>query len=344
METTNVSTVPEGYEIYKQNDTDNFILFQDINFALGFAGSLVNIQLLLIMFTSFTYLSENKLISCLAIGDCLNCLGVMLQGLQRGNIYRKAFTQNIIPIQTYWSCAWMAFDLIQLLGALLPAITTFCMGCERYLASNYLHIYRKKFNIWGTLFTTTCIAYTFVAVLIAFILSFLNRDQKANYWCGRKVSYTHNYMRFCYLMNVFCYFSCFLSTTFCLIKVRRMLKSNNGNQENKDNLLRIKNLFVIVVISTITVALPSLISFATSFRGIADVAIADASDWMLVFKSSMNLFVYFNLNMEFRKRVISIFKKIQVLLATKNTTPIIATKISVTQKSSVTKSKTITLK
>uniref|UniRef100_A0AC35U988 G_PROTEIN_RECEP_F1_2 domain-containing protein n=1 Tax=Rhabditophanes sp. KR3021 TaxID=114890 RepID=A0AC35U988_9BILA len=65
------------------------------------------------------------------------------------------------------------------------------------------------------------------------------------------------------------------------------------------NYIRIRLVVLISLISTITILLPSATSLASFFGECT--ALADASDWMSVVKSSINLFVYCLLNKEFQE-------------------------------------------
>uniref|UniRef100_A0AC35UD89 G_PROTEIN_RECEP_F1_2 domain-containing protein n=1 Tax=Rhabditophanes sp. KR3021 TaxID=114890 RepID=A0AC35UD89_9BILA len=251
MTTTTVSKfIPEGYETIKDiSILKDLLIYQDIGFGLGAAGVLINIPLLFIFFSSKRYLKKNKLLAYLAIGDTLNCLGVMFQGQQRGLWYRVAMEERIVPIQTYWSCAWIPMDILGLCGALFPAITTLSMGIERLLASNFPVIYRKQFADGGTKFLIFSLAYSFITLFTALTISFINRNVKVRYYCGRKVSFSKEFLTGVYVMNVVTYCLSLILTSICLYEIIKMLNKSKGTKENRDNLLRIKSLFLLAYLA-----------------------------------------------------------------------------------------------
>ncbi|CEF69638.1 Hypothetical protein SRAE_2000428500 [Strongyloides ratti] len=295
-------TIPDGWEKnYEDNKKiEDLLIYQRINIGIGSGGIFINCVLLSALISSKYFIKHGGLIILLCIGDLANCLRVFLQGYIRSNMYTFVLAYQIHKIQTYWSCALFSCNWMGLLGSLIPHIVTLVMGIERIVALKFPVIYKKHFNGMTT----------------AFVLAYMNRNVITKYWCGRKASYTNIYVVYIYIMNIIGYVVCFILTVIVLYHVKLSLKLSLNkkksvtkqkntvlnDQEKRDlkTYQRVKTIAIISFVSSVTISFPSFISLLSLAYKNLSVIMSDPSDWVSVFKSSINFFVYLFMNNEFK--------------------------------------------
>uniref|UniRef100_A0A0K0EK62 G_PROTEIN_RECEP_F1_2 domain-containing protein n=1 Tax=Strongyloides stercoralis TaxID=6248 RepID=A0A0K0EK62_STRER len=311
-------TIPKGWvKSYEDRQKiENLLIYQYINIGIGGGGVFINFVLLLTLISSKYFMKSGGLIILLCIGDLANCLYIFLQGYTRSNIYNYILLYQIYKIQTYWSCALMPFNWMGLLGSFIPHIVTFVMGLEKIIALKFPVIYKKYLNGNQISLIIFCLGYVVLAMAIAFVLAFSYRNKISKYWCGRKASYTSIYVIIIYIMNIIGYFVCFIITIIVLSHIRITLKTSLdkkkkikkqrnkslSDQERRDlkNYHRIKLIVIISFISSVTISVPSFLSLLSLYFDNLGVIISDPSDWISVFKSSINFFVYLFMNNDFK--------------------------------------------
>ncbi|GMR39247.1 hypothetical protein PMAYCL1PPCAC_09442 [Pristionchus mayeri] len=176
------------------------------------------------------------------------------------------------------------------------------MGLERAVAVYkpvYFKLTKKKRSFWTI---SVSILFVVVSLSVGFIIAWLNQAAKVKYYCGRKAAFSNRYASFIYVSNVVGYASGFVFNCIAYCKAKTLISKSDKNT----NMTRLRYYIVIACMSTVLVSIPNIIALADVIFGKIADAISKPSVWATSVNSGLNFFVYFALNLEFRKRVLQL--------------------------------------
>ncbi|KAI1732281.1 serpentine type 7TM GPCR chemoreceptor srsx domain-containing protein [Ditylenchus destructor] len=293
---------------YTDEELLTLIQWHTIDTYVGLAGTLICLPTLIVFVSSKKFFKNNKLLTLLAIGDLLTCMGILVVGFMRKSIYTSAMETGLVPIESSWSCAWKPFVLLRLLGSLIPPGIVLWISVERFLAVFTPLFYRSritKHSVWPPVIISI---HTLIAMVVGYLISWANRNnpEGAPFYCGRKVSFSVLYTTYVYSADVAGFVLALILNVLTLCKLGKLYRKRKNRFEVKRQLRRIRYMLVISLISTLTVAVPNAISLSSAWFGRLDIYLSEPAVWMIAFKSSINFFVYFTLKTEFRQRLYEI--------------------------------------
>ncbi len=85
-----------------------------------------------------------QILITLNIADLINCIGILLMGINRRSLYRRIIDTLSIPIRTSWQCAAEPWLWLRAVGDLWPPVIQCLMGLERFLCVFAPIWYRSK--------------------------------------------------------------------------------------------------------------------------------------------------------------------------------------------------------
>jgi len=129
---------------YTDDELLSLIEWHTVDFWVGLVSSLLCLPTLIVFISSRQFLVPNKLLALLAVGDLMTCVGIMLVGVMRRNMYETAMETGRVPVETSWSCAWKPFVVLRLFGSLIPPGIVLWVGFERFLAVFAPVVYKTK--------------------------------------------------------------------------------------------------------------------------------------------------------------------------------------------------------
>lgn len=296
-----------GQSHYDDNDLISLIQFHSIDIVVGTISSFICALTLLVFISSKQFLCQNKLLTQLAAADLCTSVGILALGLMRKALYTSVMETSRVPVETSWTCAGKPFVYLRLLGAVIPPGIVLWISCERFFAVYASSFYRRHITKHANIPPMVIFVYTVLAVLIAYLIAWLNRNRGAvESYCGRKNAFTKGYTTYVYVADVLGFVIALLINCITLCRLGRMYAQRENRYEVKKQLRRINYLLVISFVSTLTVAIPNGISLVSAFFGRLNIWLLDPANWMIATKCSINFFVYLLLKADFRQRVYEI--------------------------------------
>jgi len=292
-----------GYEKIPANATtgmDELVFFHTATVAIASVCVCINLALLLIFLTHRHFRRKFQILITLNIADMINCVAILLMGVNRRVLYRRILSTMEVPIRTAWQCAAEPWLWLRLVGDLWPPVVQCLMGLERCLCVFFPIWYRSKHNTRATVLISISISFVAVSLAAGFTIAFFEyRNGSVPYHCGRKAAFSKAYGTYIYLANIFGYLLGLLFNASAYWKVRQLQQNRSTAAQQR----KIRYYLAISLISTILVSFPNAISVASSWFFKIDDSIAKPAVWTTLINSSIALFVYIWLNDEFRDRL-----------------------------------------
>ncbi|EYC20820.1 hypothetical protein Y032_0021g443 [Ancylostoma ceylanicum] len=288
-------------EIMSQGLSSYLVLF-----VMGLLCSIVSLPLLYTLFRSPRLRADSKLITCLAVGDMINCLALCVMGYARYELYTQGMKTGMVPLETSQTCAGKPYMWLRLIGNVWPPTVQLVMGIERTLACwtpvFFVNHIRKRSLHACILSVLIVLLFCLIGVVVAFTSK---EDDYVKFDCGRKATFSYAYgqVLYCFeiagyviglVLNAIAYFRC------------RLILCNDAAQEQ---LKRIRYYLAIATISTVLVALPNAKQLLLDHLKTAglDEWLSQSFNWLSLIASSLNIFVYLILNREFRSEFCNVF-------------------------------------
>uniref|UniRef100_A0A915E9H6 G-protein coupled receptors family 1 profile domain-containing protein n=1 Tax=Ditylenchus dipsaci TaxID=166011 RepID=A0A915E9H6_9BILA len=293
---------------YTDDELLTLIQWHTVDTFVGLIGTLICLPTLFVFISSKKFFINNKLLTLLAISDFLTCLGILMVGFMRKNMFTAAMETGRVPIESSWSCAWKPFVWLRLLGSLIPPGIVLWISVERFLAVFCPLFYRSNIKKHSSVPPIGIVVYTSIAVVVAYSIAWYNRNNPdgAPFYCGRKVSFSIVFTTYVYAADVAGFVLALVLNCLTLCKLGDLYARRKNRFEVHRQLKRIRYMVVISLISTLTVAIPNALSLSSAWFGRLDIYLSEPAVWMIAFKSSINFFVYLVLKSEFRQRVYEI--------------------------------------
>ncbi|KAH7730563.1 Protein F09C12.6 [Aphelenchoides avenae] len=224
-------------------------------------------------------------------------------------MYDSVLATHEIPIENSWTCAWKAFVGIRLMGSLIPPAVVLLISAERSLAVFCPVFYRNNVKRSNCKSVLSVLTYTAISVLTAFTIAYAYRDSPnpVPFYCGRKAAFSAAYSTYVYVADIAGYTIGLLFNSIALCGLYRHYAGREMRSDAQRQLQWLRNLLVISLVSTLTVAIPNMISLRSAWIGRVDIPFSAGAQWMSALKSSINFFVYLSFKPDFRDRVAEIF-------------------------------------
>ncbi|KAL6728432.1 hypothetical protein Aduo_010206 [Ancylostoma duodenale] len=289
-------TVPASeweIEVMSQGLSSYLVLF-----VMGLLCSIVSLPLLYTLFRSPHLRADSKLITCLAVGDMINCLALCVMGYSRYELYTQSMKTGMVPLETSQTCAGKAYMWLRPVQIL-----------KGFFVVELISADEKDENSETVRSLHACILSVLIVLLfclIGVIVAFTSKeDDYVKFDCGRKATFSYAYgqVLYCFeiggyviglVMNAVAYFRC------------RLILCNDAAQEQ---LKRIRYYLAIATISTLLVAIPNAKQLLLDHLKEAglDEWLSLSFNWLSLIASSLNIFVYLILNREFRSEFCNVF-------------------------------------
>ncbi|GMS93026.1 hypothetical protein PENTCL1PPCAC_15201, partial [Pristionchus entomophagus] len=292
-----VGSVEKDPAAYLAGLADEVVLNQSLAYVGAVCAS-INLPLLFVFLTYPSFRGRFQMLITLACADFVNCLGMMVQGIQRSSIFIDVIASGMMPVKSPFDCVGEAWLVLREVGGLWAPMIQIIMGSERMLAVFKPAWYNRTYTMRSVSSVLFSIFFVVVSIAAAILIAWTQRESKIRYYCGRKSAFTANYGTYVYIVNVCGYAIGLLLNLISYCKVRTFMSKTEKNK----NLARLRYYLVISVMSTVLVSIPNFINLASVlFDRIAD-EIQTASNWATCINSGMNFFVYLVLNEDFRNR------------------------------------------
>ncbi|KHN85485.1 hypothetical protein Tcan_13272 [Toxocara canis] len=278
---------------------ENLIIWHSATIFVGGVGTLINVALIAVFFSFRLFRKRYKLFICLALGDFCNCFGIMLLGISRRNLFINALDTHRIPIQTSLTCAVKPYLWLRVIGTLWPPSTQVAIGFDRAACILKPFWYRKFFERRDTHLCVFSSMFVLIAICVALMKAIMNPSEEVNFICGRKATFSVEYGLFLYLTEVIGYCVALLLNSLAYFTARKVQPTRSVMLQ----LRKIRYILVLDLLSCVLVALPNIVSLIAVFVGRLPMSISEPADWLSSINSSINFFVYYVMNNEFKRRV-----------------------------------------
>ncbi|EYB86431.1 hypothetical protein Y032_0279g1205 [Ancylostoma ceylanicum] len=281
--------------------------YHGINIKLGAFCALLTLILLYCLLTNKQFRKKRKLIITLAVADFLNCIGILLMGIDRFSLYESIVHTGHANSETSWSCAQHFWLLVKTAGDVWPPIVQCFMGTEQLLSVCGKWQSKRR----ADLLVVASFAFTVIVLTVGYMLAFSSRfDGNVKYYCGRKATFGMIFSGFVYAHNVVGYVSGVVLNSVALRQ--KESKANTFCVDSKDQdrqIQQIRSCLIVSSISTILVSIPNCLSlFSLLIASVRD-SISKPAVWATCINSGVNLFVYIVLDRDFRQHVTFLWKR-----------------------------------
>uniref|UniRef100_A0A914DVI2 G-protein coupled receptors family 1 profile domain-containing protein n=1 Tax=Acrobeloides nanus TaxID=290746 RepID=A0A914DVI2_9BILA len=213
------------------------------------------------------------------------------------------------PVTHRYECALEFNTTLMLVGSQWPALLTFVLGIERFVAVKfpikYLEIPKRYWFI-----SLTSLAVVMFSLMVALIIGIiLQRDSVGEYLCTLSSSYGMEYTTFHYLYTAFGHlFGFLLNVTAFLLAMHASNKVRIRKETFEKEMAKIKLIFMISFCSVVFVVVPNVILYLARWITFNYVLLG----WIycaFILRSCFNIVVIGFANKEFKNRVIELSQK-----------------------------------
>ncbi|CAJ0937606.1 unnamed protein product, partial [Mesorhabditis belari] len=274
------------------------IVFHTVNISLGLVCSVLATTLIFIFITSTRMLNRNRLLFTLSLADFCNCLAITLMGVDRVTLYEDLLDGGSASSKRAGECAAELWLFFRTIGDLWPPIVQTMIGFECLLKacqgknpinrSRQFQIFTVLFVIWAS--------------SLGYAVAYGRRNEKAKYFCGRKAAFGRAFSVFIYAHNVFGYIA---GLVLNVTAYRIASIDSNSHRINPSVIRQMRVCIMVSLLSTVLVSIPNSLSLisAVHLSSISN-AITKPAVYATCINSGINIFVYFVLNSDFRRRCI----------------------------------------
>ncbi|CAJ0601289.1 unnamed protein product [Cylicocyclus nassatus] len=104
------------YAIKNASELEELIVYHKVNIKLGALCSALSLLLLYCLLSNKYFRRTRKLIIALAFADLMNCVGILLMGVDRSLLYYNIIHVGQVNLETSWSCARQFWLLVKTTG------------------------------------------------------------------------------------------------------------------------------------------------------------------------------------------------------------------------------------
>lgn len=282
--------------------------------TFGSVSAFTNIFVLLVIASNKNKLKKFAFMFTLSIGDTISGLSLLLTGIIR--IFR--IHSNIVSNLVHPSFCMVTITQLHILGSLLPPVMLFFMGVERFLALWFFAWYHNKWteNLFS-LCTKCAFVSTIISLSVGYIVTFVQSDEHLiPLDCSTPAVVGNNYLVYIYLLGG-CGGSIACVPTFgsliFFFKRKKCLQQQGSTslgdmKKTVQKNLKITNiLFVLALLDLCMVSLPNIMELLIIYKVLSFPMLANWLQQLICLRGSLNVFIFFFTNEEFRNIVQKMF-------------------------------------
>lgn len=275
--------------------------------GIGSFVILLNLLLLIVLFSNRDVMKKSAFIFGLAIGDILDGLSLFISGILR----IKRTGDNTINSLVHPSVCMLEFTPLLLLGRQIPGTMFFLIGIERLFAVKYFRWYFRSWNdkiSWMSTFAGYI--YVAVSISVAYGMTFsLPINTTTTHSCITPNVVGAVYMSYNYSVSIVGSGVAIATTLTSLIvfrnRRRNMVQNSQTSSGFRLNIKRqmkvTKTLLAFAVLDFFFLAVPSILEILTAIiKIITTTGFGYLMLQIVCFRGSLNIFIYLLVNRDFR--------------------------------------------
>uniref|UniRef100_A0A0M3IDW8 G_PROTEIN_RECEP_F1_2 domain-containing protein n=1 Tax=Ascaris lumbricoides TaxID=6252 RepID=A0A0M3IDW8_ASCLU len=272
----------------------------------GIVAVATNLVVVFVYNSTAALRSTYLMTTALAIADLLNGLSFVLNGAYK-LVQIASLTHK--PKFTFLDCVFMPWPAFRVIGSQWPAMLTFCLGFERFLAVRFPFVYISSHDRRHIIVVIITAVLAIASLILAHIYPLIiARNRPSNFACSLVLTFGEVHSEFMYAVTIICHALGFVFSMIAYHSAKESARKAGNNDYIKKEISRAKIILLMSLLSVIFVAVPNILLAITAFLKTFAANITGYTCYLFCIRSSMNIVVFGAFNTDFRSQLIKVVK------------------------------------